>query len=204
MEKFTKLKAVAASLPQVNVDTDMIIPARFLKTIKRTGLGKSLFYAMRFDEQGAERPDFVLNQDKYRAAKILITGANFGCGSSREHAPWSLVDYGIRCIIGSSFADIFYNNTFKNGILCITLPQAEVDKLAAKAAAGNTAGGEFSIDLENQTITAPDGAVTSFSLDGQRRNNLLKGLDDIGITLESAQDIVSFENKQHRDQPWLA
>ncbi len=204
MEKFTKLKAVAASLPQVNVDTDMIIPARFLKTIKRTGLGKSLFYAMRFDEQGVERPDFVLNQDRYRNAKILITGANFGCGSSREHAPWSLADYGIRCIIGSSFADIFYNNTFKNGILCITLPQDEVDKLAAKAAAGNTAGGEFSIDLESQTITAPDGAVTPFSLDGQRRNNLLKGLDDIGITLESAQDIVSFENKQHRDQPWLA
>ncbi len=204
MEKFTKLKAVAASLPQVNVDTDMIIPARFLKTIKRTGLGKSLFYAMRYDEQGNERPDFVLNQDRYRGAKILITGPNFGCGSSREHAPWSLADYGIRCIIGSSFADIFYNNTFKNGILCITLPQAEVDKLAAKAASGNTAGGAFTVDLENATITAPDGAVTTFSLDGARRNNLLKGLDDIGITLESAKEIASFENKQHREQPWLA
>ncbi len=204
MEKFKTLKAVAASLPQVNIDTDMIIPARFLKTIKRTGLGKSLFYAMRFDEQGHERPDFVLNQDRYRGSKILITGANFGCGSSREHAPWSLADYGIRCIIGPSFADIFYNNTFKNGILCITLPQAEVDKLSAKAAAGNTAGGEFTVDLDAQTITAPDGAVTSFSLDGTRRNNLLKGLDDIGITLESAKDIVSFEDKQRRDQPWLA
>ena len=204
MEQFNVLKAVAASLPQVNVDTDMIIPARFLKTIKRTGLGKSLFYAMRFDEQGTERPDFVLNQDRYRNSQILITGANFGCGSSREHAPWSLADYGIRCIIGPSFADIFYNNTFKNGILCITLPQAEVDKLAAKAAEGNTAGGAFTVDLEAQTITASDGAVTPFSLDGTRRNNLLKGLDDIGITLESVKEITSFEGKQHRDQPWLA
>jgi len=204
MEKFKVLKAVAASLPQVNIDTDMIIPARFLKTIKRTGLGKSLFYAMRYDDGGAERADFVLNKDAYRGSKILITGANFGCGSSREHAPWSLADFGIRCIIGSSFADIFYNNSFKNGMLCITLPQAEVDKLAAKAASGNTAGGEFTIDLENETITAPDGAVTPFGLDGIKRNNLLKGLDDIGITLESAGAISAFEEKQRREQPWLA
>ncbi len=204
MEKFKTLKAVAAPLPLVNVDTDMIIPARFLKTIKRTGLGKSAFYAMRYDEAGAERADFVLNQDRYRQAKILITGANFGCGSSREHAPWSLADFGFRCIIGPSFADIFHGNAFKNGILCITLPQAEVDKLAAKAGAGNTAGGEFTVDLENQTITAPDGAVMPFSLDGGTRNNLLKGLDDIGVTLQSAAEIDAFEDKQRRAQPWLA
>ena len=204
MEKFKVLKAVAASLPLVNVDTDMIIPARFLKTIKRTGLGKSLFYAMRFDEAGNERPDFVLNKEPYRHSKVLIAGANFGCGSSREHAPWSLADFGIRCVIAPSFADIFYGNTFKNGILCIILPQDEVDKLAAKASSGNTAGGEFTVDLESETITAPDGAVTRFSLDGTKRNNLLKGLDDIGITMESAGAISTFEEKQRREQPWLA
>ena len=204
MEKFKTLKAVAAPLPSVNVDTDMIIPARFLKTIKRTGLGKSAFYAMRYDESGAERPDFVLNKAPYRNAKILIAGANFGCGSSREHAPWSLADFGLRCIIAPSFADIFYGNSFKNGILCITLPQDEVDKLSAKAAEGNTAGGEFTVDLESQTITAPDGSVTSFSLDGTKRNNLLKGLDDIGLTLQSADKITAFEAKQNRAQPWLA
>jgi 3-isopropylmalate/(R)-2-methylmalate dehydratase small subunit len=204
MEKFKTLKAVAASLPLVNVDTDMIIPARFLKTIKRTGLGKSAFYAMRYDEAGNERPDFVLNQEPYRNSKILIAGANFGCGSSREHAPWSLADFGLRCVIAPSFADIFYGNSFKNGILCITLPQEKVDELAAKASSGNTAGGEFTIDLENNTITAPDGSVTSFTLDGTKRNNLLKGLDDIGITLQSADKITAFETKQHREQPWLA
>ncbi len=203
MEKFKTLKAVAASLPQVNVDTDMIIPARFLKTIKRTGLGKSAFYAMRYDESGAERPDFVLNKEPYRHAKILIAGANFGCGSSREHAPWSLADFGLRCVIAPSFADIFYGNSFKNGILCITLPQDKVDALAAKASSGNTAGGEFTIDLENQTITAPDGSSTPFTLDGTKRNNLLKGLDDIGITLQSVDKITTFEEKQKREQPWL-
>jgi len=203
MEKFKVLKAVAAPLPLVNIDTDMIIPARFLKTIKRTGLGKSLFHAMRYDDQGNERPEFVLNKDAYRNSKILIAGANFGCGSSREHAPWSLADFGIRCVIAPSFADIFYGNSFKNGILCITLPQADVDALSAKAATGNTAGGQFTVDLENQTITAPDGAVTSFNLDGTKRTNLLNGLDDIGITLKNVDKITSFEDKQRREQPWL-
>ena len=203
MEKFKTLKAVAAPLPAVNVDTDMIIPARFLKTIKRTGLGKSLFYAMRFDETGAEKPDFVLNKDAYRNSKILIAGDNFGCGSSREHAPWSLADFGIRCVIAPSFADIFYGNSFKNGILCIMLPQAQVDMLSAKASTGNTAGGAFTVDLENGTITAPDGAVVTFSVDGTKRNNLLNGLDDIGITMQSADKIGAFEDKQRREQPWL-
>jgi len=203
MEKFKTLKAVAASLPLVNVDTDMIIPARFLKTIKRTGLGKSAFYAMRYDETGVERPDFVLNQEPYRHAKILIAGDNFGCGSSREHAPWSLADFGLRCIIAPSFADIFYGNSFKNGILCITLPQADVDRLAAKASSGNTAGGEFTVDLEKLTITAPDGSVTGFSLDGTKRTNLIDGLDDIGLTLKKVDQIASFEEKQRREQPWL-
>ncbi len=203
MEKFKTLTAIAAPLPQVNVDTDMIIPARFLKTIKRTGLGKSAFYAMRYDDKGEERPDFVLNKDAYRNAKILITGANFGCGSSREHAPWSLADFGIRCIIGPSFADIFHGNCFKNGILCITLPQDQVDKLSALAGSGNTAGGEFTIDLENETITGPDGSVTSFGVDAKRRENLLNGLDDIGLTLQQGDKIKAFEEKQNRDQPWL-
>jgi len=203
MEKFKTLTAIAAPLPQVNVDTDMIIPARFLKTIKRTGLGKSAFYAMRYDDKGEERPDFVLNKDAYRNAKILITGANFGCGSSREHAPWSLADFGIRCIIGPSFADIFHGNCFKNGILCITLPQDQVDKLSALAGSGNTAGGEFTIDLENETITGPDGSVTSFGVDAKRRENLLNGLDDIGLTLQQEDKIKAFEEKQNRDQPWL-
>ena len=203
MDKFQLLKGVAAPLPLVNVDTDMIIPARFLKTIKRTGLGKSAFYAMRYDENGAERPEFVLNQAPYRAAKILIAGANFGCGSSREHAPWSLADFGIRCVIAPSFADIFIGNAFKNSILCIVLPQIDVDKLAAQAGSGNTAGGVFTVDLENQTITAPDGHAVPFSVDGTKRNNLLKGLDDIGITLQSVDKIKAFEDKQRREQPWL-
>ena len=202
MEKFKVLQAVAAPLPMMNVDTDMIIPARFLKTIKRTGLGKSAFYAMRYDENGAERLDFVLNKVIYRAAKILITGANFGCGSSREHAPWSLADFGFRCVIAPSFGDIFYNNSFKNGILCIILAQEQVDRLAALASTGNTTGGEFSVDLERQSITGPDGSVTSFSLDGTRRTNLLAGLDDIGLTLRHADKIAAFEEKQRREQPW--
>ena len=204
MEKFNTLKAIAAPLTQVNIDTDMIIPARFLKTIKRTGLGKSAFYAMRYDEAGNERPEFILNKEPFRAAKILITGANFGCGSSREHAPWSLADFGIRCIIGSSFADIFHGNCFKNGILCITLPQEQVDKLAALAGSGNTAGGEFEVDLENETVTAPDGSVLSFGVDAKRRDNLLNGLDDIGLTLQQQDKIADFEEKQTREQPWLS
>ncbi len=204
MEKFETLKAIAAPLPQVNVDTDMIIPARFLKTIKRTGLGKSAFYAMRYDDAGNERPEFILNKEPYRGAKILITGANFGCGSSREHAPWSLADFGVRCIIGAGFADIFHSNCFKNGILCITLPQEQVDKLAALAGSGNTAGGEFEVDLENETIVAPDGSVLSFGVDAKRRDNLLNGLDDIGLTLQQKDKIAAFEEKQNREQPWLS
>ena len=202
MEKFKALKAIAASLPLMNVDTDMIIPARFLKTIKRTGLGKSAFYVLRYDENGAKRPDFVLNNEIYRRAKILIAGANFGCGSSREHAPWSLADLGLRCVIAPSFGDIFYNNSFKNGILCIVLPQDQVVRLAALASSGNTAGGEFSVDLERQVITGPDGSVTPFSVDGTRRTNLLEGLDDIGLTLQHAGKITAFEEKQRREQPW--
>ena len=203
MEKFTVLKAVAAPLTLVNVDTDMIIPAKYLKTIKRTGLGKSAFAAMRYDDGGAEKPDFILNKEPYRRAKILIAGANFGCGSSREHAPWALADFGFRCVIAPSFADIFYGNSFKNGILCITLPQETIDALAAKAGSGNTAGGEFTVDLANETITAPDGSVVSFGLDAMKRKNLLEGLDDIGLTLQHVGEIESFEQKQRREQPWL-
>jgi 3-isopropylmalate/(R)-2-methylmalate dehydratase small subunit len=199
MEKFTKLQAVAAPMPLMNINTDIIIPARFLKTIKRTGLGKAAFYAVRYDDSGAERADFVLNQPRYRAAKILITGANFGCGSSREHAPWALADFGIRCVIAPSFADIFQNNCFKNGILCITLPQEKVDALAAQASAG---AGEFTVDLETMVITAPDGTATAFNIDPTLRKNLLEGLDDIGLTLRHADRISAFENRRRMEQPW--
>jgi 3-isopropylmalate/(R)-2-methylmalate dehydratase small subunit len=208
MDKFTVLKGIAAPLPLVNVDTDMIMPKQFLKTIKRTGLGKAVLFDMRYDDKGAEKPDFVLNQEPYRQAKVLIAGANFGCGSSREHAPWGLLDFGFRCVIAPSFADIFYNNCFKNGILCITLPQAEIDKLTAQAQKGNNpgsknGGGEFTVDLEKKTITAPDGGVTKFDIDDTRRHNLLNGLDDIGLTLQHADKIKAFEAKQKAEQPWL-
>jgi len=203
MQKFTVLTGVAAPMPLANVDTDMIMPKQFLKTIKRTGLGKSAFFDMRYDESGAERPDFVLNKEPYRKASILITGANFGCGSSREHAPWGLADFGIRCVIAPSFADIFYNNCFKNGMLCVTLPQAEVDALMAQASKGNTAGASFAVDLKNQTITAPDGSVTRFDMDATRKHNLLEGLDDIGVTLKVADKIEAFEARQKAAQPWL-
>lgn len=203
MEKFTVLKGIAAPLPMVNVDTDMIMPKQFLKTIKRTGLGKAVMFDMRYDDAGAEKPGFVLNQEPYRNAKILIAGANFGCGSSREHAPWGLLDFGFRCVIAPSFADIFYNNCFKNGILCITLPQAAIDKLTAQAQAGNTKGGDFTVDLNTKTITAPDGSVTSFDIDDTRRHNLLNGLDDIGLTLQQLDKIKAFEAKQKAEQPWL-
>jgi 3-isopropylmalate/(R)-2-methylmalate dehydratase small subunit len=198
MQKFTVLKGIAAPMPLVNVDTDMIMPKQFLKTIKRTGLGKAAFYDMRYDDGGAERPEFILNKEPYRRAQILIAGANFGCGSSREHAPWGLLDFGFRCVIAPSFADIFYNNCFKNGILCITLPQAEVDALMKKAS-----GAEFTVDLDKQTITAPDGAVTTFEIDATRRHNLLNGLDDIGLTLQHKDKILAFEAKQKAEQPWL-
>ncbi len=203
MQKFTVLKGIAAPMPLVNVDTDMIMPKQFLKTIKRTGLGKAAFFDMRYNDDGSEKPDFVLNKPQYRGAKILVAGANFGCGSSREHAPWGILDMGIRCVIAPSFADIFYNNCFKNGILCVTLPQADVDVLMKKASAGNTAGAEFTVDFESKTITAPDGATTAFDLDATRRHNMLNGLDDIGLTLQHLDKIKTFEAKQKAEQPWL-
>jgi 3-isopropylmalate/(R)-2-methylmalate dehydratase small subunit len=201
MQKFTSLTGVAAPLPMINVDTDMIIPKQFLKTIKRTGLGKNLFDEMRYTPDGKEKPDFVLNKPAYRKAVILVAGANFGCGSSREHAPWALLDFGIRCVIAPSFADIFYNNCFKNGILPIKLPQSEVDKLMDDAERG--ANAVISIDLEKQEIRGPDGGCITFDLDPFRKHCLLNGLDDIGLTLEKAPSIESFETKNKSAQPWL-
>jgi 3-isopropylmalate/(R)-2-methylmalate dehydratase small subunit len=202
MQKFDRLTGVAAPLPLINVDTDMIIPKQFLKTIKRTGLGKNLFDEMRYTTDGAEIPDFVLNRPAYRHAQILVAGENFGCGSSREHAPWALLDFGIRCVIAPSFADIFYNNCFKNGILPIALPQAEVDKLMDDAERG--ANAILSVDLESQTITGPDGGSIAFEIDPHLKRCLLEGLDDIGLTLEKADAIAAFEAKRAVATPWLA
>ena len=202
MEKFKKIESNAIPLPMVNVDTDMIIPKQFLKTIKRTGLGKNLFYELRYDEKDAPIDSFVLNQDKYKDSQILITGKNFGCGSSREHAPWSILDYGIKCIIASSFADIFYNNCFKNGILPIKLDESEVSKL--QKAAENSLN--FTIDLENQKISYFDKNINheiSFELDKAKKTSLLEGLDDIGLTLAKVNHISDFENKQKSRTPWL-
>jgi 3-isopropylmalate/(R)-2-methylmalate dehydratase small subunit len=201
MEKFTTLSGVAAPLPMINVDTDKIIPKQFLKTIERKGLAKGLFDEMRRKPDGSENPDFVLNKLAYRKAKILVTGENFGCGSSREHAPWALLDFGIRCIISTSFADIFYNNCFKNGILPIELPQEDVDKLMDDANRG--ANAIVTIDLEKQEITGPDGGRIHFELDPFRKHCLLNGLDDIGLTLQKAKSIDSFEEKRKLAQPWL-
>ena len=201
MEKFTTLTGVAAPLPIINVDTDMLIPKQFLKTIKRTGLGKHLFDEMRYTPDGQEKPDFVLNQPAYRQAKILVAGDNFGCGSSREHAPWALADFGIRCVIAPSFADIFYNNCFKNGILPIVLPQEQVDLLMDDAERG--ANAIVSIDLEKQEITGPDGGKITFEVDAFRKHCLLNGLDDIGLTLEHVQSIDTYETSQRGTQPWL-
>ncbi|MCH7555133.1 MAG: 3-isopropylmalate dehydratase small subunit [Proteobacteria bacterium] len=201
MDKFTTLRGVAAPLPMINVDTDMIIPKQFLKTIKRTGLGKNLFDEMRFDTSGAERPDFVLNKPAYRDARFLITGENFGCGSSREHAPWALLDFGIRCIIAPSFADIFYNNCFKNGILPIVLPQEQVDLLMDDAQRG--ANALVAVDLEAQQITGPDGGMITFEIDPFRKQCLLDGLDDIDLTMAKSDSIDSFESRQKAAQPWL-
>jgi 3-isopropylmalate/(R)-2-methylmalate dehydratase small subunit len=201
MDKFDQLTGVAAPLPMNNVDTDMIIPKQFLKTIKRTGLGKNLFDEMRYTTEGEEIPDFVLNQPAYRQAKILVAGENFGCGSSREHAPWALLDFGIRCIIAPSFADIFYNNCFKNGILPIKLPQEQVDLLMDDAQRG--ANAVVTVDLEKQEITGPDGGTIHFDIDPFRKQCLLEGLDDIGLTMQKASDIDSYENKQKAQQPWL-
>ena len=202
MQKFSKLKSIPAYLPIVNIDTDMIIPKQFLKTIKRTGLGKNLFFEMRYDDQGKEINDFILNKTPYNKSKILIAGKNFGCGSSREHAPLSILDYGIKCIIASSFADIFYNNCFKNGILPIKLDESEVTKLL-KAAENSLS---FTIDLENQKISYFDKNINhevSFEIDKAKKTTLLEGLDDIGLTLAKVNHISDFENKQKSKTPWL-
>ena len=201
MDKFTTLTGVAAPLPIANVDTDKIIPARFLKTIKRTGLGVHLFDTLRYDAEGHERPDFVLNQAPYRHAQILIAHENFGCGSSREHAPWALLDFGIRCVIAPDFADIFHNNCFKNGILPIRLPREICDKLIEDAKMG--ANARVTVDLARQVVVRPNGEEIPFKIDPLRRHLLLNGLDDIGQTLQHAPAIDSFEAKQKAAQPWL-
>ncbi len=200
MEKFATVSGTAAPLPMVNVDTDMIIPKQFLKTIKRTGLKDGLFYEMRYAADG-KKLDFVLDRPQYQNAKILVSGPNFGCGSSREHAPWALLDFGIRVIIAESFADIFYNNCFKNGILPITLPKEDVAKLMDDANRGSNA--VVTVDLEKQEITGPDGGNIKFELDPFRKQCLVEGLDDIGLTLQQAPAIADFESKQRLSQPWL-
>jgi len=200
MEKFTTLTGIAAHLPMINVDTDMIIPKQYLKTIKRTGLGEGLFAELRYDEAGKPLPGFVLHKPPYTEAKILITGENFGCGSSREHAPWALLDFGFRCIVAPSFADIFYNNCFKNGILPIVLPQAEIDKLIDDAARG--ANAVITVDLEAQEIRGPDGGVIKFDVDSHRKRCLIEGLDDIGLTMEKADAIAAFEQQNAVSRPW--
>ena len=199
MQKFDRLTGVAAPMNIINIDTDMIIPKQFLKTIKRSGLGANLFDEMRFTKDGAEIPDFVLNREPYRKTEIIVAGDNFGCGSSREHAPWALLDFGIRCVISTSFADIFYNNCFKNGILPIVLPQEDIDKLMDDAARGANAG--LSIDLEAQEIRGPDGGVISFDVDAFRKTCLLEGLDDIALTLKQSDEISAYEAALD-DQPW--
>ncbi len=200
MEKFTKLTGVAAPMPVVNIDTDMIIPKDYLKTIKRTGLGTALFSEMRYNEDGSENPDFVLNKPAYQNAQILVAGDNFGCGSSREHAPWALLDFGIRCVISTSFADIFYSNCFKNGILPIVVSPENLEKLLDDASRGSNA--VLTIDLENQEISGPDGGRITFEIDAFKRHCLLNGLDDIGLTLEHAGAIDSFEKTNASARPW--
>ena len=201
MQKFDKLTGVAAPLDILNIDTDMIIPKQFLKTIKRSGLGKNLFDEMRYARDGSELPNFVLNKVPYRQAEILVAGDNFGCGSSREHAPWALLDFGIRCVISTSFADIFYNNCFKNGILPIVVSADERDALLADAA--DIENPELSIDLVSQTIRRPNGVTISFEVDAFRKKCLLEGLDDIGLTMEKSSAIDSFEAARSQSQPWL-
>jgi len=202
MLPFNRLAGIAAPFPYVNVDTDKIIPAHWLKTIKRTGLGVGLFESMRFNEDGSERADFVLNKEPYRNAQILIAGENFGCGSSREHAPWALLDYGIRCVIAPSFADIFYNNCFKNGILPIVLPQEQIDLLMKEAE--NAPNPTFTVDLETQEIQRPAGnEPIPFEIDGFKKKCLVEGLDDIGLTLAKAKQIDDYEHDLKADSPWL-
>ena len=201
MEKFTTLTGVAAPLNMINIDTDKIIPKQYLKTIARTGLGKALFSEMRYRDDGSEIEDFVLNKPAYRKTKILVAGENFGCGSSREHAPWALLDFGIRCIVASSFADIFYNNCFKNGILPIILPPEDVDKLMDDAERG--ANATLTVDLEKQEITGPDGGLIKFDIDPHRKHCLLNGLDDVALTLEKEERISSFEQQAQAARPWV-
>src|ERR1700691_1362413 len=201
MEAFKKLDGIAAPLDMINVDTDMIIPKQFLKTIHRTGLGKALFDEMRYNEDGSEKPDFVLTKPAYRKAQILVAGENFGCGSSREHAPWALLDFGIRCVIAPSFADIFHSNCFQNGVLPIKLPAETVALLMADAEKG--ANARLTIDLAAQTITRPDGSTVAFEVDAFRKHCLLGGLDDIGVTLQKEPAIAGFEAKQRVSQPWV-
>jgi 3-isopropylmalate/(R)-2-methylmalate dehydratase small subunit len=201
MQKFTKLTGVAAPLPMINVDTDMIIPKQFLKTITRSGLGKSLFFEMRYDDNGAELPDFVLNRKEYRNAEILVAGDNFGCGSSREHAPWALQDFGIRAVIAPSFADIFFGNCFKNGMLPIVLPQEQIDLLMADAQGDNTR--VITIDLPAQKVIRANGESFSFDINPTSKTQLVEGLDEIGQTLQRAGEIAGFEQRQHQSQPWL-
>jgi 3-isopropylmalate/(R)-2-methylmalate dehydratase small subunit len=201
MQPFTTLTGIAAPMPAANVDTDKIIPARFLKTIARTGLGKSLFANMRYEEDGSEKPDFVLNTEPYRRAEILIAYENFGCGSSREHAPWALLDFGIRCVIAPDFADIFHNNCFKNGILPVRLPREICERLMEDARLG--ANARLTVDLERQVVVRPNGEEIPFSIDPFRRHLLLNGLDDIGQTMQHAPSIDGFEARQKASQPWL-
>jgi 3-isopropylmalate/(R)-2-methylmalate dehydratase small subunit len=201
MDKFTTLEGVAAPLKMINVDTDMIIPKQYLKTIKRTGLGKGLFAEKRYRDDGSENPDFVLNKPAYRKARILVADDNFGCGSSREHAPWALMDFGIRCVISTSFGDIFYNNCFKNGILPLALPQEDVDKLMDDAERG--ANAVISIDLEKQEIRGPDGGCLKFEIDPFRKQCLLNGWDDVGLTLQNASKIGDYESRHRIEAPWL-
>jgi len=201
MDKFTSLRGVAAPMPMINIDTDAIIPKQFLKTLTRKGLGKHLFTEMRYADDGSENPDFVLNKEPYRKASILVAGENFGCGSSREHAPWSLLDFGIRCVIAPSFADIFFNNCFKNGILPIVLPQEQIDELMEDAEKG--ANAIVTVDLESQQITRPDGETIAFEVDSFRKHCLLNGLDDVGLTMQKAATVDTYENRQKAEQPWL-
>ena len=201
MDKFTKLTGVAAPMNMINVDTDMIIPKQFLKTIKRSGLGQHLFDEMRFNRDGSEVAGFVLNKPAYREASILIAGDNFGCGSSREHAPWALLDFGIKCVISTSFADIFYNNCFKNGILPIKVSKEQLDALMDDAERG--ANATLTVDLENQVIQGPDGGEIKFEIDEFKRHCLLNGLDDIGLTMQVSDKIDNFEDQQQAGQPWL-
>ncbi|GHA47402.1 3-isopropylmalate dehydratase small subunit [Amylibacter ulvae] len=201
MEKFENVSGVGAPMPLINIDTDMIIPKQFLKTIKRSGLGANLFDEMRFDDNGNEIEDFVLNKPAYRKAEIIVAGDNFGCGSSREHAPWALRDFGIKVIVSTSFADIFYNNSFKNGILPIVLPKEQVDVLMEDAERGENA--RISVDLENQTISATDGTAFKFEVDSFKKHCLLNGLDDIGLTMQKVQSIDTFEEKYKKSAPWV-